>query len=391
MADSSNSNIPSVSSASNRKHFVENCIVVWLDLEIKEQYVEILRNIVNDIHTFTNPDASIDFMTDIIYEKIFFITSKTLAVEIMSILNDLTQIYAIYIFNSTDKEQENWSENYRKVKSNFPDITSLCDRIKDDMRQCEREILSFHVLQTKSSSTNTNTLSNMFNLQKLPNQQDAIFMYSTLTKEIICMMEDDDLHENLIEFCRSEYANNRHVLEMIDEFDRNYDSYSPISWYTRDGFLYKMLNKALRTNDIKPLFLFHNYIRHLHQQLVELHHRSIHSEPLILYRGQQIPTVDFENIKNNIGGLLSISNFLSTSATIEVAEIFAGHSFDDPTVSCVLFQLNIDSAANTFPFANIEQHSFFAGAEKEYLFSMDSVFRIEKVQQRDDQVWLVDL
>ncbi|CAF1399839.1 unnamed protein product [Rotaria sordida] len=184
-------------------------------------------------------------------------------------------------------------------------------------------------------------------------------MYSTMTKEIICMMEDDNLHENMIDFCRSQYANNRHVLNLIDEFDRDYALYSPITWYTRDGFLYKMLNKALRINDIKPLVLLHNYIRHLHQQLIELQQQSIQKEPLILYRGQQMPIIEFEKIKNNIGGLLSISNFLSTTAIVDVAGIFAGHPLDDQTISCILFQIYIDPTVNTFPVANIERYSYF--------------------------------
>ncbi|CAF1484888.1 unnamed protein product [Rotaria sordida] len=156
------------------------------------------------------------------------------------------------------------------MKGNFSDIASLCDRIKHDTKLFEREILPFHILQTELSLSNTNATSNIYDAKKLPNQQDAIFMYSTMTKEIICIMEDDNLHENIIDFCRSQYANNRHVLNLIDEFDRDYALYSPITWYTRDGFLYKMLNKALRINDIKPLVLLHNYIRHLHQQLIEL-------------------------------------------------------------------------------------------------------------------------
>ena len=290
--------------------------------------------------------------------------------EIIPVLNEITQIYRIYLFNSTDQNEDHWSTIYRTVKGCFDDMTSLCDRIKHDTKQYERDILPFHILPAESSLTNTN---------------------STLTKEIICMMEDDDLHENMIDYCRSQYANNHHVLKMIDEFDQNFEKYSPITWYTREGFLYKMLNKALRANDIKPLFFLHNYVRRLHQQLVELHRQSVRTEPLILYRGQQMSTVDFENIKNNIGGLLSVSNFLSTTAAADIAEIYAGHPLDDQTVCSILFQLYIDPSVNSTPYADIQKFSFFEGAEREYLFSMGSVFRIDKVRQRDDQVWLVYL
>ncbi|CAF1307184.1 unnamed protein product [Adineta ricciae] len=156
-----------------------------------------------------------------------------------------------------------------------------------------------------------------------------------------------------------------------------------------------MLNKALRTNDIKPLFFLHNYIRHLHEQLSVLHQKSIDNERIILYRGQQMPTADFENIKINLGGLLSISRFLSTTTLLDIAEVFAGHSIDDPTISCALFEIYIDPINhNACPFADIAQYSYFDDAEKEYLFSMGAVFRIEKVHLTladDNDIQLAEL
>lgn len=379
-------------SSLNRKYFVENCIAIWLNPNITNETIEIIRVVINDVYVFSDSNSSIDFTTDINDEKVFFIVSMPLEVEIIEMLNELTQIYGIYLFNSTNAKEDNWPKIYRKVKGHFADITALSDRLKYDTKHYEQSILPFHVLQTESPLINNNSTLNSGGIdKKFPNQQDAIFMYSTLTKEIICMMEDDDLHENMIDFCRSQYANNPHVLKMIDEFNQNIELYSPIWWYTREGFLYKMLNKALRANDIKPLFFLHNYIRRLHRQLLELHCQLVRTEPLILYRGQQMPTVEFDNIKNNIGGLLSISNFLSTTAALNIAEIYAGHPLDDPTVSSILFQLYIDPSVNTSPYADIQRYSFFEGTEQEYLFSMGSVFRIDKVQQRDDQVWLVNL
>ena len=102
-------------------------------------------------------------------------------------------------------------------------------------------------------------------------------------------------------------------------------------------------------------------------------------------------TEDFEKIKNNIGGLLSISNFFLTTANIDVAEIFAGRPIHDKNTSCILFRINVDPKIHTFPFANIENYSFFNEAESEYLFSMGTIFRIQMVYQRHDCVWIVHL
>lgn len=376
--------------SSNEKHFAESSVIICLDPNITDQTIKSIRMVANDVYTFSDSNAAIDFTTEIDNEKVFFIISVLSEIEIIHILNEFTQVHGIYLFNLSEAKENEWCKTLRKVKGYFTDLASLCDRLNHDTKQYERTVLPFHVLRTETSFDSMSKL-NLVDEEKLPNQQEARFMYSTITKEIICMMENDNLHENMIDFCRSQYDNNLHVLQMIDEFDRDFQLYSPITWYTREGFLYKMLNKALRTNDIKPLFFLHNYIRNLHQQLLDLHRQSNRTEPFILYRGQQILTVELENIKNNVGGLLSVSNFLSTTAAGSIAEIYAGRPLDDPTISSIIFHLYIDPSINTSPYADIQRHSFFKDAEQEYLFSMGSVFRINQIQQRDDGVWLVHL
>ena len=89
------------------------------------------------------------------------------------------------------------------------------------------------------------------------------------------------------------------------------------------------------------------------------------SDRLMLYRGQQMPTGAFENIKDNAGGLLSIPNFFSTTANIEIAEIFAGRSVHDTTISCILFEIDVDPAIDTFPFANTQGYSYFDEGERD--------------------------
>jgi hypothetical protein len=52
---------------------------------------------------------------------------------------------------------------------------------------------------------------------------------------------------------------------MIDEFEMDYSSENALWWYSRDSFLYGMLNKALRTQDIDTLFLFRFFIRDIYE------------------------------------------------------------------------------------------------------------------------------
>jgi len=51
----------------------------------------------------------------------------------------------------------------------------------------------------------------------------------------------------------------------IDEFEIDYSSENALWWYSRDSFLYGMLNKALRTQDIDTLFLFRFFIRDIYE------------------------------------------------------------------------------------------------------------------------------
>lgn len=119
------------------------------------------------------------------------------------------------------------------------------------------------------------------------NTLDPSFMYSQLLKEILFEFDyTEEDRRQFVEFCRKYYAADVNELHVIDEFNHSYQTHSPAWWYTRECFLYKMLNKALRTHDIDILCKMGFFARDLHQQLKELHDSTTTGTPLILYRGQ---------------------------------------------------------------------------------------------------------
>ncbi len=112
-------------------------------------------------------------------------------------------------------------------------------------------------------------------------------MYCELLKENFLQMSyNEQAKRSLIDLCRQEYADNKTVLRVIDEFDRDYEKHSPTWWYTRDCFIYRMLNKALRTYDIEMINRFGFFIKDLHLQLQDLH-RALPSGNFTVYRGQR--------------------------------------------------------------------------------------------------------
>jgi hypothetical protein len=97
--------------------------------------------------------------------------------------------------------------------------------------------------------------------------------------------DEQEAKRKLVEFCKQEYVGNLNALQVIDEFLREYTKQTAIQWYTRDTFLYRMLNKCLHIHDIEAINKFGFFIKDLYVQLQEFdHHKS--PEKRLLYRGQ---------------------------------------------------------------------------------------------------------
>jgi len=66
--------------------------------------------------------------------------------------------------------------------------------------------------------------------------------------------------QEIIDKCYSYYRRNQKEMENIAEFERDYTPDQAIKWYTRDSFIYKLINKALRTEDIDVWYIYIGFI-----------------------------------------------------------------------------------------------------------------------------------
>lgn len=60
------------------------------------------------------------------------------------------------------------------------------------------------------------------------------------------MDNDEQSVRTLVDYCRPFYAANTRELGAMNEFETSYRAESVIEWYTRNCFVYSMLNRALR-------------------------------------------------------------------------------------------------------------------------------------------------
>jgi tetratricopeptide (TPR) repeat protein len=156
-------------------------------------------------------------------------------------------------------------------------------------------------------------------------------------------------------------------------------------WYTRDSFLYEILNKALREQDIGLLFLFRFVIAHIYEHLKENQCQS----RVRVYRGQVMSKDELTNLQRSINQLISNKSFFSTSLKISKALQFVNNPKIPDNLCRVLFDIDADPRViTTKPFADITSVSEFD--ECEVLFMIGCVFRLIDIRRDVHlKVWVI--
>ena len=383
-ADTHINRVFKTSSRSSQIRILENFIIIWLDSNIDDSDEDTrnitiyLQSIVSSIKRFTDSDECVDFLTDIEDEKVFMVVSDYFGQEILPLIVDIPQLHSIYVLCNHQAEHEQWTHESKKVKGVFTQVEPIYDALKQNVRRSDIDLTPISIIPITAST----------NLDEL----DPSFMYSQLLKEIIVDIEhDENAKKQFVTFCRQQYVDNDAMLKTIDEFEQNYDRSMSIWWYTKEPFIYSVLNKALRTHDIETIIRMGFFVRDLHRQIQQLHSEMHQSAKMVLYRGQGLLNVDFIKIKNSKGGLLSFSNFLSTSIEPQVSLVFADSVRVDPELTAILFKMEVDPSMSSTPFAPLNNISYYSDSEMEILFSMHTVFRIGDVEQIEDRLWQVNL
>ena len=202
------------------------------------------------------------------------------------------------------------------------------------------------------------------------------FCYSELLIDCLLKLQFNKKDQDeLIQFLKQQYHDNRIELENINQFEKKYEPNKAIQWYTKECFFYKTLNLALRTEDIHLMFLYHSYIADIQQQLQKYQSNQI----LHVYRAQIISKDELQKLKGSVGQFISINSFFSTTIQYSKALSFFNRSKSTGNTEKVLFQIKANPhVVTTKPFANITQLSWYS-KEEEVLFMIGSIFRVEAI------------
>ncbi len=218
-------------------------------------------------------------------------------------------------------------------------------------------------------------------------QAHAFLSHQRTIDSLLCLQYTHESRTEMLEEFRRLYTGDNAILQDIDTFDKNYNSNNALQWYTTDSFLFRTINRALRSSDAEMMFKMRYFLTDLYAQLDSLYKQAqtLHHNSGIekLYRGQIMSRNEFEYFQQLIGDIISINTFLSTTTSLQVALTFANSSTynDDflPIVFCIETNPYIQHKR---PYANISKFSTYVD-EEEVLFAMGSLFRIQYIQRLD--------
>ncbi|CAF3149528.1 unnamed protein product [Rotaria socialis] len=376
------------SSSTNAKppRLVENTVLVWLDgsldkkTELNNGLMGQFNRVANIIQPFFNPDECFNFINSVKDEKIYFIVSGSLGQQMAPRLENLDQVQHIYIFCGNKANHEQWTKEYKKIKSIHTKIKELCETIKYDINKCDKRLTSISILSQVS----------MAHLD----DSDKKFVYLQMIKSTILEINyDKKVRKEYTDFARQFYLNSDQQLNIIDTFEENYNLHSPIWWYTRKSSIYHMLRKAFYKKDLEIICQLAFFIRDLNRDIKKSHLQTHNHQrsPVTVFRTTAIKTADFEKLERSEGRVLAFDDFLIATLELNVAVKFANTLCNDPDMIAIIFRIDIDPITSTIPYIALNNLSFLSNTEGEVLFSMNTIFRIEKLEKSQDRLYQVNL
>ncbi|CAF1249791.1 unnamed protein product [Adineta steineri] len=363
----------------------EDIQLIWLDEDMNDSddYLltqSMLTELNPAVQFYSDFDRCLDLIKSIKDEQIFLIVSGTFAQRILLQSHRYRSLVAIFIFCSDDQHYKPLMQQYNKMIGIFTDQHDLIESIKEKMNLVEKQTLTFSLFDQKQKS-----------MKDLSQESASFLLHQMLIYALKQMSQDKQSEKQMLDMCRDYYKSDTEQLQKIEEFQNNYTHDKAIEWYTDECFLYKLLNKALRTEDIELLFTFRFFIIDLCSAIEQENQLLKNKGTLTLYRGTQIPNEELKKIKENIGKTISTNGFLSTSRNIDVSLGFIHRNPPLNDFTSVLFEIKADPLLKTVIFADVENKTRMKG-EEEVLFNINSLFKIVSVCFDSElNVWKVEL
>ncbi|CAF1079256.1 unnamed protein product [Didymodactylos carnosus] len=353
---------------------LDEYVLVIIGIDDNHRLSENLPRIISErcIKWFSDIETSLAFIDSLYNRNIFLIISGIVGRNHAHKFLVKQQIVGLYVYCMDEDKHRMWTKGINKIRCTVSDATKLLTQLHHDIKELSRR-WPLGEKSFQKVATSTSEWQHLFIL-------------------VICYRSEyiKESYKEMFNECRAYYWNNRSRMKQIDLFQQTYKSDNAIHEYTREGFLYRIVNHALRTKNMEIIRKFSPFIRDLHSQLHKYHREYCKSQKYyirVVYRGQNLSVDELEylrSISKSNNPVITLTTFSSASLDPEIALSFA--SAVDGRISC-LFEIIIPDSYNEdqqyMPkfeqvFANITSLSDMPN-EQEVLFSLVTRFSVEHV------------
>ncbi|CAF1073745.1 unnamed protein product [Rotaria sp. Silwood1] len=341
--------------------------LIWLDptFHNNDEIVKAqqkLRISINYLKIFENCYQCEEYIRSVnSFNRFILIINDELARQIVPRIEQLRQVYSIYIHCLDKIINQQWAKQFLKIKCLSDQLDMLVTRIQSDHRIDD----SFPVV--------------IYNVNKL----NFHFFYSQLLFDCLIRLNSNDKNK-FIFLCQNEYKDNEIELNIIHEFEKYYSAKQSLSWYTRKSFIYRILNKALLIQNIDLLFTLRFFIQDIYQQIKE--NKCLY--PIHAYHSHLMTYEEIQLIENSLGQYISINSFLSACLDRGLALYYL---YEPNDLQRVLFEIDTDIQSNDMNHFGYIKLVNYCEENEQILFMLGSIFRIENIFLNDDEIWIIQM
>ena len=279
-----------------------DCSLIWLDanirVDLQDKFLHVksrLRRTFSSLTTFDDIDLCIEFITtrNKSTDSLFVITNCLFSKRMVEEIYNSEQVKRMYLFcqNIEDDYKIKWFEKNTKIRNVYDDVDIMIGELIDDLKQlmARDESISLPISLFNANAIELSTR----NL----NSDSITFIWSYLFVTILVQAPTTLFSkELLLNHCKSQLQNNNEEMIKFKKFERTYTSETAIRWYSRDSFLFKLVNQALRTENISDILKVRLFIHDLHNQLKDVQTQQLSVSIKNVYRGCRMSIEEFNKL-----------------------------------------------------------------------------------------------
>ncbi|CAF4201333.1 unnamed protein product [Rotaria sp. Silwood2] len=209
----------------------EEITLIWLDCKMNAvDHVDDTKKrlyYINDyVVFFTELESCIKYMESIHNEKILLISSISDITQILTQIENLSQIDSIFIFNWEQKFDDCPILKHSKIIGIFNDFDMLSVSIEKQI-----EFLNEHFQTFSFFDQNEHFIKDL-------SKHTADLLWYQLYHDVLCQSTyiTEDALQTMIHEYRSSYRENSKAIETIENFAREYRPDDALQWYLKKHF-----------------------------------------------------------------------------------------------------------------------------------------------------------